>query len=141
MNSPKIDLNKKYLEFVSKKIGINDKSINKQIVDEINSNCNMKGIYNNKGFFAWVGSLFSSGKALSNIIEIFLVKLSSRMQYIIKLVKSFSLEYLDDLNKEMMLKKSAATLEFNEEQKKRWTILCESYRKTKEIILNIKKFS
>ena len=128
-----------FKEFLSKKIGDEKKDLGKQIFEEIKNTCeSLSNIYAKKGFKEWLYSLFSSFSYLQNIIDMVVDTFSKKIDYILKIVNTESNNYLEDAIRSIGHNVNSVTLEFNDEQLKKWKELRDSYEKTREIIMKIK---
>ena len=128
-----------FKEFLSKKIGDEKKDLGKQIFEEIKNTCeSLSNIYAKKGFKEWLYSLFSSFSYLQNIIDMVVDTFSKKIDYVLKIVNTESNNYLEDAIRSIGHNVNSVTLEFNDEQLKKWKELRDSYEKTREIIMKIK---
>ena len=128
-----------FKEFLSKKIGDEKKDLGKQIFEEIKNTCeSLSNIYAKKGFKEWFYSLFSSYSYLQNIIDMVVETFAKKIDYILKIVNTESNNYLNDAIRSIEHNVNSATMEFNDEQLKKWKELCDSYEKTREIIMKLK---
>ena len=124
---------------ISKKIGDEKKDLGKQIYEEIKNTCeSLSNIYAKKGFKEWFYSLFSSYSYLQNIIDMVVDTFTKKIDYILKIVSSESDNYLIDGIRTIEHNVESATLKFDDEQLKKWKDLCDSYQKTREIIMEMK---
>ncbi len=135
-----INLSKtEFKNYISKKIGDEKKDLGNQIFEEIKNTCeSLSNIYAKKGFKEWFCSLFSSISYLQNIIDMVVDTFAKKIEYILKIVSSESENYLNDGIRNIEHNVKSATLEFDDEQLKKWKELCDSYQKTREIIMEMK---
>ena len=135
-----INLSKtEFKNYMSKKIGDEKKDLGNQIFEEIKNTCeSLSNIYAKKGFKEWFCSLFSSISYLQNIIDMVVDTFAKKIEYILKIVSTESENYLNDGIRNIEHNVKSATLEFDDEQLKKWKELCDSYQKTREIIMEMK---
>ena len=111
----------------------------KEIYEEIKNSCESLGnILAKKGFKEWFYSLFSSMSYLKNIIDMVVDTYSKKIDYVLNIIDTESSNYLDEAVRSIEHNVGSATLTFNDEQLKKWNELCNSYEKTREIIMKIK---
>ena len=128
-----------FKSYLSKKIGDEKKDLGKQIFEEIKNTCeSLSNIYAKKGFKEWFYSLFSSYSYLQNIIDMVVDTFTKKIDYILKIISSESDNYLNDGIHTIEHNVESATLKFDDEQLKKWKDLCDSYQKTREIIMEMK---
>ena len=128
-----------FKSYISKKIGNEKKDLGKEIYEEIKNSCESLGnILAKKGFKEWFYSLFSSMSYLKNIIDMVVDTYSKKIDYVLNIIDTESSNYLDEAVRSIEHNVGSATLTFNDEQLKKWNELCNSYEKTREIIMKIK---
>ena len=128
-----------FKNYITKKIGNEEKDLGNQIFEEIKNTCEgLHNIYAKKGFKEWFCSLFSDKSYLQNIIDMLVDTFSKKIDYILKIISTESNNYLNEASRTIELNINSATLSFNDEQLKKWKDLCDSYQKTREIIMKIK---
>jgi predicted Zn-dependent protease with MMP-like domain len=128
-----------FKSYISKKIGNEKKDLGKEIYEEIKNSCESLGnILAKKGFKEWFYSLFSSMSYLKNIIDMVVDTYSKKIDYALNIIDTESSNYLDEAVRSIEHNVGSATLTFNDEQLKKWNELCNSYEKTREIIMKIK---
>ena len=76
---------------------------------------------------------------LENILEILIDTSLKKINSIFELIKVESIHYLQKNFNFVQLLARAASLEFDDEQKKKWEQLCKSYKNTRIKLTNIKK--
>ena len=125
-------------EFISKKLGNKKKSLEKEVFNEIIDSCESLGeIFSQKGFKDWFLSLFSNISYLENIIDMVIDSFKSKIDYNLNLIKEKAKIYLNNYFHSIDNWISIVTLEFNDEELKRWKDLCQSYDKTREKIFKV----
>ena len=75
---------------------------------------------------------------LQNIIDMVVDTFAKRIDYVLKLIDTESSNYLSEAVRTIEHNVGSATLNFNDEQLKKWKELCGSYEKTREIIIKLK---
>ena len=143
----KYSLGKKYLtkdkknfsSYMAEKLGNGQKDFEKQLLEELKYSCESStDILFKKGIKEWFNSLFSDLNYLENIIDILIDTSLIKINSIFDIIKEESIDYLNSLFNKIILLFEAATLEFDEEQKKKWTEFCNLYESKRENIINIK---
>ena len=135
-NDLKMDSN--FSNFISKEIGDENKELDKDIFNEIKNSCEgLSNIFMKKGFKDWFCSLFSSKIYLENIIDMMIDTFMSKIGYSFKLLQSNSKNYLNALKHNIEQNANSITMKIDEEQLGKWKDLCNSYEKTREIIMKI----
>ena len=135
-NDLKIDSN--FSNFISKEIGDENKELDKDIFNEIKNSCEgLSNIFMKKGFKDWFCSLFSSKIYLEKIIDMMIDTFMNKIGYSFKLLQSNAKNYLNDLKHNIEQNANSITLKLDEEQLGKWKDLCNSYEKTREIIMKI----
>ena len=126
---------------MSKKLGNGKSGFEDQMFNELKSSCESSAnILFKKGIKQFFNSLFSNLAYLENIIDILIDTSLKKINYIFDLIDDESIYYLEmNLNKILFLAK-AATLEFNEEQQKKWKKLCNAYEETRQKLLITKEY-
>jgi len=135
-NSLKNDFS--FKKYITKDIGDENKEIDKDIYNEIETSCeSLTNIFMKKGFKDWFCSLFSSKNYLQNIIDMMIDTFMSKIEYVFKVLQKSIKNYLNDLNHLIDQNVNFVTMKFNDEQIEIWKSLCLSYEKTREIVLKI----
>jgi predicted Zn-dependent protease with MMP-like domain len=125
--------------YISKKIGNEKRDLGNELYNEIKNSCESLGnILLKKGFKEWFYSLFSNMSYLQNIIDMVVDTFAKRIDYVLKLIDTESSNYLSEAVRTIEHNVGSATLNFNDEQLKKWKELCGSYEKTREIIIKLK---
>ena len=125
--------------YISKKIGNEKKDLGNELYNEIKNSCESLGnILAKKGFKEWFCSLFSNKAYLQNIIDMVVETFAKKIDYVLKLIDTESNNYLSQALTTIEHNVGSATLNFNDEQLKKWKELCSSYEKTREIIMKLK---
>ena len=101
----------------------------------------LSNIYIKKGFKEWFFSLFSDKSYLENIIDIMIDTFLKRFDYIFRVLKKNTNEYLNNLLHSINLNAISITLKFSEEQYKKWNEVCISYEKTRKEIMKIRNIN
>ena len=125
--------------YMSKTLGDEKKDLEKQVLNELKSSCeSSKNILFKKGIIEFFNSLFSDLKYLENIIDILIDTSLKKINYIFELINDESKNYLNQILYKIIFLAKIATLEFNDEQRKKWKMLCNLYEETRKKIINIK---
>ena len=124
---------------MSKKLGNGKTEFEEQMFNELKNSCESSAnILFKKGIKDFFNSLFSDLAYLENIIDILIDTSLKKINYIFDLINEESIYYLEMNLRKIKFLARAATLEFNEEQQKKWKILCNAYEETKEKLLETK---
>ena len=133
---------KKYQNFslyMSKKLGNGKTEFEEQMFNELKNSCeSTTNILFKKGIKDFFNSLFSDLAYLENIIDILIDTSLKKLNFIFDLINKESALYLEMNLQKIKFLARAASLEFNEEQKKIWKKLCDAYKLTKEKLLKTK---
>jgi len=114
--------------YISKKIGNEKKDLGNELYNEIKNSCESLGnILAKKGFKEWFCSLFSNKAYLQNIIDMVVETFAKKIDYVLKLIDTESSNYLSEAVRTIEHNVGSATLNFNDEQLKKWKELCGSY--------------
>ena len=90
-----------------------------------------------KGVKEWFFSLFSSNKYMLNVIDMVVETYSSKIEDFLKMVEKESDEYLTKVIKKINYHIKSCTMEFNDNQRKKWNQIRDIYEKTKQKIIEI----
>jgi hypothetical protein len=142
-NIKKYKITEKYNNFrlyMSKLLGNENKNFEEELIEELKNSCeNTRSILYKKGIINWLNSLFSDFNYLDNIIDILIDTSSKSINSIFNLIKNEANNYFITYLKNINLLVKSATLEFNEEQEKKWKKLCNSYEQRRKKFNQIKK--
>jgi hypothetical protein len=142
-NTKKYRFIRKYQNFrlyMSKLLGNEHKNFEEELIEELKNSCeNSRSILFKKGIVNWFNSLFSDFNYLDNILDILIDTSSKSINSIFDLIKNETNNYFLKYLKKINLLVKSATLEFNEEQEKKWVKLCNSYKKKRKKFHQIKK--
>jgi hypothetical protein len=126
--------------YMSKLLGNESKNFEEELIEELKNSCeNTRSILYKKGIINWLNSLFSDFNYLDNIIDILIDTSSKSINSIFNLIKNEANNYFITYLKNINLLVKSATLEFNEEQEKKWKKLCNSYEQRRKKFNQIKK--
>lgn len=107
-------------------------------MEEIISRCEcLSGIFYKKGFKEWFVSLISSEIYLQHVIDMIVETYSEKIKEFLDMIQKESINYLKQIMEIIDNNIKSSTMEFNDSQKEKWKILCESYEKTKSEIIKI----
>ncbi len=125
--------------YMSKALGDGKKDLEKQVLNELKSSCeSSKNILFKKGIIEFFNSLFSDLKYLENIIDILIDTSLKKINFIFELINEESKNYLNKILHKIILLAKIATLEFDDDQQKKWKMLCNLYEETRKKIINTK---
>ena len=126
---------------MAKTLGSEKLNFEQQIFDELKNSCEgSSNILFKKGIKEFFNSLFSDLSYLENIIDILIDTSLKKINSIFDFIKDESIHCLKKKLDEIRLLARAATLEFNDEQRKKWKELCVSYKSTREKLIHIKNY-
>ena len=126
--------------YMSNLLGNKNKNFEEELIEELKNSCeNSKSILYKKGIISWFNSLFSDFIYLDNILDILIDTSSKAINSIFDLIKKESNNYLSLYLRKINLLVESATLEFNDEQEKKWKKLCNSYELKRKKFNKIKK--
>ena len=130
----------KLKNYLSRELGNDKKNLQTEILNEIKNSCeSLRDIISQKGFKEWFVSLFSSTRFLGNVIDIIIETFrQKKIGLNINMIRNKIDEYLVGNSTKINNWIYCVTLQFNEEQKKKWYELCKSYEKTREKIIKLK---
>ena len=127
--------------YMARTLGNEDLNFEKQIFDELKNSCEGSStILFKKGIKEFFNSLFSNLSYLENIIDILIDTSLKKINSIFDLIKEGSIYCLRRKLDGIRLLARAATLEFNDEQRKKWKELCVSYKSTRQKLIHIKNY-
>ena len=130
---------KNFSNYMAEKLGNSQKDFEKQLFEELKNSCESStNILFKKGIKEWFNSLFSDLNYLENILDILIDTSSKKINSIFDIIKEESIDYMEDIFAKIQLLSEAATLEFNEEQRKSWNVFCKSYESKRAKIINIR---
>ena len=130
-----------YKTYMSRTLGIGNIDFEKQMFEELKNSCeNTTNILFKKGIKEWFNSLFSDLSYLESIIDILIDTSLKKINFIFDLIKEESIFYLNKSIRRIEILAKAATLEFNDEQKKKWEDLCISYEETRKKLVYTRNF-
>ena len=110
-----------------------------EIFNEIKNSCeSLSDIFSQKGFKEWLISVFSSKNYLENVIDMIIETFKNKIGVNISLIRDNIRNYLNDNLRKIDNWISCVTMNFNEEEKKKWKQLCISYKTTREKIIKLK---
>ena len=130
----------KLKKYLSRELGNQTKNLQTEILNEIKNSCESLGdIISQKGFKEWFVSLFSSVHFLGNVINMIIETFrQKKIGLNISIVRDKIDEYLVGNSIKINNWINCVTLEFNDEERKKWNNLCKSYEKTREKIISLK---
>ena len=130
----------KLKKYLSRELGSEKKNLQTEILNEIKNSCeSLSDIISQKGFKEWIVSIFSSTKFLENVIDMIIQTFKQKKIGLnINVIKDKIEEYLIGNSIKINNWIYCVTLQFNEEEKKKWNDLCKSYEKTREKIIKLK---
>ena len=130
----------KLKKYLSRELGSEKKNLQTEILNEIKNSCeSLSDIISQKGFKEWFVSIFSSTKFLGNVIDMIIQTFKQKKIGLnINVIKDKIEEYLVGNSIKINNWIYCVTLQFNEEEKKKWNDLCKSYEKTREKIIKLK---
>ena len=137
----KIDFPKgiRFADNFSKVFGNSQNNIGEEIFREIKMLSNsLSSIYNKKGFLEWFSSIFADYKCLLNFYDIILNTFIRKIDYILKSMKEQYENYINNLIDIINFRANSITVEFTEDQKKKWEILIDLYQDIRSNIIDIK---
>ena len=137
-NSLKNDFN--FKKYISKEIGDENKELDEDIYNEIETSCeSLTNIFMKKGFIDWFCSFLSSKKYLENIIDIMIDTFMNKIGNVFKILQNSAKNYMNDLKRLIEQNTNLVTMKFNDEQLKIWKSLSDSYENTREKIMKLQK--
>ena len=140
ISESKIDFPKeiRFGDFFSKLFGNKKKNLEEEILLELKiSSKGISNIFEKKGIFEWFSSIFSHYKYLVNIYDIIVNTFIKKIEYIIKAMNEQYENYINHLIDIIMVRSNSITIEFTEEQKKKWESVFDVYRDIRSIIISI----
>ena len=130
-----------YKRHLSNAFSNGEKDINTEIMTEIKEKCeSMSNIWNKKGFKEWLLSFFSN-HFMENVIDMIIETYSDKIENFLKMIVDESNNYLNEMISTINNHISSSTMKFNDIQRKKWEQICESYKETKEKIIELEKKS
>ena len=128
-----------FRNYFSSKVGDKVENLDEEILQELLSSCkNLSSIYEKKGFKEWIFSAFSKEHYLINIIELLVLSLLKKMEYILDLIIGYLKNYIEDLFHSIEKSILLSTTTFTSEQLKYWEEIKALYKDIKSKIIPLK---
>ena len=128
-----------FRNYFSSKVGDKVETLDEEILQELlSSSKNLSSIYANKGFKEWIFSAFSKEHYLINVIELLVLSLIKKMEYILDLIIEHLKRYIEDLFHSIEKSIHLSTITFTKEQLEYWEEIKEFYKNIKSKIISLK---
>ena len=128
-----------FRNYFSSKVGDKVETLDEEILQELlSSSKNLSSIYANKGFKEWIFSAFSKEHYLINVIELLVLSLIKKMEYILDLIIDHLKRYIEDLFHSIEKSIHLSTITFTKEQLEYWEEIKEFYKNIKSKIISLK---
>ena len=128
-----------FRNYFSSKVGDKVETLDEEILQELlSSSKNLSSIYANKGFKEWIFSAFSKEHYLINVIELLVLSLIKKMEYILDLIIEHLKRYIEDLFHSIEKSIHLSTITFTKEQLEYWEEIKEFYKDIKSKIISLK---
>ena len=128
-----------FRNYFSSKVGDKVEALDEEILQELlSSSKNLSSIYANKGFKEWIFSAFSKEHYLINVIELLVLSLIKKMEYILDLIIEHLKRYIEDLFHSIEKSIHLSTITFTKEQLEYWEEIKEFYKDIKSKIISLK---
>ena len=134
----------KFKDYFAEKVVKKGRNISEEIYNEIKS-CleqGMSKIWEKKGIFNYITSVFSNVSYLTNVFEIIIEFYCKKIDYIFRLLTTSFRNYTNSILNLIKSGTSIISIKYTEVQKKEWENLVSIYKDAKEDINNsLKKYS
>ena len=128
-----------FRNYFSSKVGDKVETLDEEILQELLSSCkNLSSIYAKKGFKEWIFSAFSKEHYILNVIELLVLSLIKKMEYILDLIIGHLKNYIEDLFHSIEKSINLSTITFTKEQFEYWEEIKEFYKDIKSKIISLK---
>lgn len=88
-----------------------------------------------------VAFFFSSHSLMDNVMDMIIETYSAKIENFLKMIVDESNNYLKEMISTIDNHISSSTMKFNDIQRQKWEKICESYKETKEKIIELEKKS